>query len=370
MNRRTTAILTGEIALLALLVALIYTTRDRRAASNNPSQTNAPAAGAASAAASRDLTARPPKNETTEERRKRMISNEGYRDDLNLSEQDVYMYVQAKGSNALSLVTAFESTRDKNYLKAAAEKFPDDPFVQAKALLWLDMSDDERAKWTEAFKKSSPSNAFANFLAARDAVKRGDTQTAYAEVMAARGKGYDEFDRESSQGLGEAYLFAGRSEAEAKILGIEVTLPQYAEFKKVGHQFLDLAQKSADAGDIKTQQELLLANWQMGNQMRNGGAPAFTIAELVGIAIENLTLRSPLAGAEFNGRLTADLLAANTADSKELRSGLPVFENWFPTAPDEEIVTYFDMMVNSGERQAILWLKQQHPELAQIQPSN
>jgi hypothetical protein len=308
--------------------------------------------------------------ETQKERRLRMISNTAYRDDFRLSEQDVYMYVQAKGSNALSLVTAFESTRDKEYLKTAAEKFPDDPFVQAKALLWLDLSDEERAKWTEAFKKSSPSNAFANFLAARDAIKRGETQVAYAEVMAAKGKGYDEFDRESSQGLADAYLFAGRSEAEAKILGIEVTLPQYAEFKKVGRQFLDLAQKSADAGDTKTQEDLLLANWQMGNQMRSGGAPAFTIAELVGIAIENLTLRSPLAGAEFNGRLTADLLAANTADSKELRSGLPVFENWFPTAPDEEIVTYFDMMVNSGERQAILWLKQQHPELAQIQPSN
>jgi hypothetical protein len=186
--------------------------------------------------------------------------------------------------------------------------------------------------------------------------------------MAAKGKIYDEFDRESAQGLGDAYLSAGRSEAEAKTLGMaEVTLPQLAEFKKLGRQFLELAEKSAAAGDTKTQEEMLLANWQIGNQMRSGGATATLITELVGIAIENLTLRSPLAGAEFNGRSTADLLAANTADAKTLRSGTPDFEKWLPTAPEEEIVTYVDTILNDGERQALNWLKERHPELAGVQ---
>ena len=48
-----------------------------------------------------------------------MMSNEAYRDDFKLSEHDIYLYVQGKGSNAVSLVAAFESTRDKDYLKAA-----------------------------------------------------------------------------------------------------------------------------------------------------------------------------------------------------------------------------------------------------------
>jgi len=366
-NRFVLAILAAVGALLLIFVNAVHrgasSSRWAKANGNTATAGNATAHGAGG-----DL-GRPGKLETEKARRERMMSNTAYRDDFKLSEQDVYLYVQAKGSNALSLVSAFESTRDKEYLKTAAEKFPNDPFVQAKALMWLDMSDEERAKWIDAFKKSSPSNAFANFLAARDAEKRGDTQTAYAEVMAARGKGYDEFDRQSAEGLAAAYLSAGRSPAEAKTLGMsEVTLPQLAEFKKLGREFITLAEDSAVKGDTETEQEMRIANWQIGNRMRNGGTPSTIITELVGIAIENLTLRSCPPEMELDGRSAADLLAANTAATKSLRAGAPLFERWFPTAPEDEIITYMDTTLSQGEEEAVAWLRERHPELAKIGP--
>src|SRR5256885_1528389 len=74
---------------------------------------NERASRAASGSAAHDVVARLSRVETEKERRMRMISDSEYRDDFNLSEQEVYMYVRAKGSNALSLVAAFESTRNK-----------------------------------------------------------------------------------------------------------------------------------------------------------------------------------------------------------------------------------------------------------------
>ena len=297
------------------------------------------------------------------------MSNKAYRDDFKLSEQDVYLYVQAKGSNALSLVAAFESTRDKDYLKTAAEKFPNDPFVQAKALMWLDMSDEERAKMIDAFKKSAPTNSFPNFLAAQMAMKRGDTKAALAELAATKDKGYDEYDRQSAQGLEDAYLSAGRPEAEAKTLGMsEITLPQLAQFKEMARQIADMAQTAAASGDTKTQQELLMVSWGIGEKLRNSTGLTPIITELVGIAIENFTLGKWPADAQIMDRSKDDVLASNMAVRKDLQSMAPAFDKWFPTAPDEEIINYMDTLKNSGERQAFAWLREQHPELAKIGP--
>ena len=348
-----------------LLVLLLATSRTvRRGAGASRSDSNKPEVAPATAASSVDSPLRPGKNETTEERRKRIISAQGDRADFKLSEQDVFLFVQAQGSNAMSLVGAFEASRNKDYLKAALEKFPTNQFVQSKALMWLDLSDEQRAKVTEDFKKSAPTNAFANYIAARDAIKHGDTQTAIAELLAAKGKGFEEYFRDSTEGLEAAYASAGYSMVEAKMLGsCDITLPHLAQIKGVGRHFLDLAEKAAATGDTKTQQQMALLNWQIGQTLRKASGSVPVITELVGIAMENHTLRGWPAGTDFAGRSTADHLEANNADRGEIRIVGPVFYQWFPTAPDHEVITYLNTLKNSGEREALNWLIELHPEL-------
>jgi hypothetical protein len=370
MSRKAIAIMVAGIALLILLVATF------RAIQNGVVESRS-AGGATSQittttdANESEAPLRPGKNETPQERRQRMISGEGYRDDFKLSEQDVFLFVQAQGSNAVSLVAAFEASRNKDYLKAALEKFPTNAFVQSKALLWLELSDEQHAKVTEDFKKSAPTNAFANYIAARHAIKRGDTQTALAELMAAKGKGFEEYFRDSTEGLEAAYASAGYSEAEAKLLGsCDITLPHLAQIKGVGRYFLDLAEKAGAAGDTKTQQQMALLNWEIGQTLRKASGSVPVITELVGIAMENHSLRGWPAGTDFSGRPPTDWLEANNADRNEIRIAGPVFFEWFPTAPDNEIITYLDTLKNSGEREALKWLLELHPELknAHIKP--
>lgn len=363
-------VLAAVVALLLIFVEAV-SRHHASSAARKPNGASTTAGNGGAASAGGKLLGPGGRPETPQERRERMMSNKANREDLRLSEQDVYLYVQAKGSNSLSLVAAFESTRDKDYLKTAAEKFPNDPFVQAKALLWLDMSDQERANMIEQFKKSAPTNAFANFLAAQAAMKRGDTKTALAELAAAKTKGYDEYDRESAQGLEDAYLSAGRPEAEAKTLGMsEITLPQLAQFKMLGKEFVDLAEKAAASGDTKTQQELLMVNWEIGEKLRNATGLTPVITELVGIAMQNTTLGKWPDGAPINDRSKEDVRAGNIAARKELQTLAPAFEKWFPTAPDDEVINYMDMLKTSGERQAFVWLREKHPELSLIGPPN
>jgi hypothetical protein len=359
---------------VALLLIFVQTAPKRSGTSNGSNGTgkqSSSAGGGGSKTAEGDLLGKAGRVETQQERRARMMSNTADHGDLKPSEQDIYLYVQAKGSNAVSLVAAFESTREKDYLKAAAQKFPDDPFVLSKALMWLDMSEDERAKMIEDFKKSSPTNAFANLLAAKEAMKRGDTQKALAELAAGKGKGYNEYFAESTEGLQEAYLAAGHETAEAKTLGMaEITLPHLAPLKEVGRQFVELAEKAAAAGDQKTAQNLLMANWVIGQKLREASDSVPIITQLVGVAIQNATLKNWPAGVPFNGQNIDEVRTATIADTKELKSGAPVFDKWFPTAPDDEIITYMDTTVTAGEREAIRWLKERHPEWANLNPTN
>jgi hypothetical protein len=369
-NRFVWVVVTGVALVgLAILLSLGGARRTQTRRSDSANRGANGSSGVAGVAA--DLLGKLKPQESEAERRVRMMSSKTNRSDFRLSEQDVYQYVQGKGSNAVSLVAGFESTRNKDYLKVALEKFPNDPFVQAKALLWLDLSPEERARMLDAFKQSAPTNAFPNLLAAMDAMKRGDTSSALAEIAAAREKRYDEFDRQSVQGLEEAYLASGRSEAEAKTLGMaEITLPQLVQFRGLGKQLIELAEKAAATGDATTQQSMLTMNWEIGQKLRTETGSVPLIGQLVGIAMQNDALSKWPGGVDFDGRSAADLLASNVAARKELQTAGPVFEKWFPTAPDEEIINYMDMTKASGERQAMAWLKEQHPEFAQMAPPN
>ena len=111
----------------------------------------------------------------------------------------------------------FAASGDQEYLKLAAERFPDDPLVQSRVLLH-DLYPEERQKWIEAFKQSAPENSFPHFLGARELLSAGDAAGAVAEINAAREKTFDDFTQQMALAGEEAYLSAGRNPAEAKAL--------------------------------------------------------------------------------------------------------------------------------------------------------
>jgi hypothetical protein len=368
---RATILLIAGITIAFLLFGLTPRSKMQRTWPPTPALTEAPKIAVQTPATE----PAPLLTDELAERRLRMMNGTN-RTEFALSPQEIYSYVEANHSNALSLVTAFQATHDKEFLKRAAERFPRDPLVQSKVLL-NDLFPEDRAKWIQALKESSPDNSLGGLLAARELVKNGDFAHAQEELRAIEGKTFNDFTHESMQGLEEAYLSAGRSIAEAKTLGAsEVELPHYAQFKWLGNQFVDKAKEFAAQGNQDKQIEYLAENWEVATQFRRASQHGTLLGDLVGLAMQNNSLRAWPAGVEAptgepeKWGKAEDVLAANAAYRKDIHAGTDLFNKWFPSAPDSEVITYMDRTKALGEQNALQWLRDRHPELIQAQAVN
>ena len=157
--------------------------------------------------------------ETAGERVSRLLNEAAGAAEHRLTPVEVADYLARYKTNAFTLVTAFNMTGDLQFLRQAAELNPHDPIVQSQLLVHeFGLSTEDRQNLIEAFKKSSPGNSFANFLAAKEYLDHGDVDAAVREIKAAGGKSFDDFTKELALGQEEAYLTAGRPQAKQKLL--------------------------------------------------------------------------------------------------------------------------------------------------------
>lgn len=298
-------------------------------------------------------------------RLERLLNDEAARESFKLNEAELADYLARNATNAPSLLIAFELSHDRDFLRRAAERFPNDPFVQAK-ILSHDLFPEQRSEWIQRFKQSAPDNAFPNLLAARERMKEGDGTGALAEIVASEGKRFDHYTRETVAELEQAYLLAGRPVAESKAMASsEVLLPELAPFKKLGMDLRDLASQHSREGDAATASALLEGAWILGSQLKESGSQGVMIDELVGLAIQNISLKSWPEGVEapFLGRSVADELAANTQFRNSVRTSASLMNAWQPQASENEVIAFYDRLRLFGERNTMEWLRRQHPEI-------
>ena len=116
-----------------------------------------------------------------------------------------------------------------NYLKEAATNFPGDPQVQLTVLA-QDAFPEDRRKWLDAFKASSPSNSLANYLSARDYFKNNQQDAAMKELLEASGKGqFADYAMESYLGAAELSRFAGASPLIANTAAMSIRPSRFSD---------------------------------------------------------------------------------------------------------------------------------------------
>src|SRR4051812_47453244 len=116
MSRKHLGLVLGGLALVALLVFRAHVPSPRTATekvidSTSVAKANSPQSVSPPAPSTVDMEA---------ERRLRMISGSTNRSDFQLTPAEIYVYLEANHSNAVSLVTAFQATHDAEFLKRAA----------------------------------------------------------------------------------------------------------------------------------------------------------------------------------------------------------------------------------------------------------
>jgi RNA polymerase sigma factor (sigma-70 family) len=200
-------------------------------------------------------------------------------------------YLKAHGRDAASLLAAFRVTHDPALLAEAMQKYPNDPHVAFEAALSNDMPI-ERRPWLDAFEKSAPDNALANYLSALEYFKSGQSDQAIQEMSAASGKqGFQDYSVDRVMDDEEAYLAAGYSMSEAKVLATtQLGLPQLAQVKQLGLDLIDLSQSYQQSGDADSAQTSLQMAIALGQRYTTAAPGQAEVSQLVGIAVEKFAL--------------------------------------------------------------------------------
>jgi hypothetical protein len=268
-------------------------------------------------------------------------------------------YLEENHRCAASLLAGYRTSKDASLLEEAMEKYPGEPQVAFEAVFRAEASPAERREWLEAFKKAAPDNPMANYLAALDYFKSGQTDQAVQELIGASSRQrFTDYTAERIQSNQEAYRAAGYSEVDASMAATwGVTLPQLAQLKELARNMVDLVSAYGKAGDENSRQAALQMVLQLGGQL---DAPPETGASmlnrLVGIAVQRMAFDSmDPAGAFGDGTVQQQLdqLAQRRASIKDLVTQTAPFRDQMTSA---DWLTYNQRIQNLGEENALRWL--------------
>ncbi len=271
-------------------------------------------------------------------------------------------YLVEHNRNAVSLVTVWQVTGNVDYLREASTRFPNDPLVQF-SILAADAFPDDRAKWITLFKQAAPMNPLANYLAAHDWYRQTQPDEAAAELFAAAGKPVlDDYTATSLGDRQELFTSSGVAAMESKGDAIAGALPLVqgvVEKLRALSQEIAGAQGAASSnGDSALAQRLIQAQIDLGRQLNTPGPARMAMEQSAGIDIEQTALRQlpPDDVVDWLGQSPASRLADLQQQQEQLQSLSATAAATLPRLGDAELLQYVDLVIQSGEVEALKWL--------------
>jgi hypothetical protein len=270
--------------------------------------------------------------------------------------------------DAASLLAAFHALEDTNYLNEAATNFPNNPQVELAVLAHNEFPQDRR-KWLDLFKNSSPGNSLANYLSAEDDFKNGNSDAAVQELQAASGKSqFDSFETASRLDEEDLYLSSGYSQLDSdkeSLTGMaKEDLPELATYKRLAISINDLQKQDVTSGDTDSAVNLAQMGVTFANQLNNGDSGKYFINQLVGMAIENEVLFQLDSNTSYDfldGQTPNQIFAQNKEQKAAFRELSQNFQAIYPNLSTEEMISYRERENIYGELPAMQWVIQQHP---------
>jgi hypothetical protein len=268
----------------------------------------------------------------------------------------------------MSLLAACRALDDTNYLNEAATNFPNNPQVEL-AMLAHDESPQDRRKWIDLFKNSSPSNSLANYLSAQDYLKNGNSAAAVLELSAASGKSqFDASLTESRLDEEDLFLASGKTPLEASTESLAGRVadshPELATFKQLAMGLADLQKEYLAAGDATSAVNLAQMGMTFGNQLNSGDNGKYLINQLVNMSIEANSLSQLDQNTSYDfldGQTPAQVLQQLKDQKSAFRELSANFSAAYPLMTLDEMTSYGERSIIYGETAAMQWVVQQHP---------
>jgi hypothetical protein len=233
--------------------------------------------------------------------------------EIKLSQAQVESYLEKHGRSAEALIASLVGTGDPAWLGEAVEKHPDDPLVNLVnygAAILQNEPPEERRQRLDAFKRSAPDNALANYLSAFDCFSAGQTDQAVQELEDAHGKrSLEDYRTGLFQNIEAMYREAGYSAADASTLAGATPIPYLSRLSLLGRQISELADAYRQGGDEPSAQASLQIGLGLGDRLTQ--ATDFPIANLAGIRLQMRLLATidPDSPYGANGLTVKDQLA-------------------------------------------------------------
>lgn len=275
--------------------------------------------------------------------------------DFRLTPEQKAEYLRQFGTNVETLL----ATQDTNYIRLAAQMFPNDPRVQF-AVVARDLFPEQRREWLNRFKQSAPDNAIADYFSARDYLKAGDRENAFKDLANAATKSrFDDYLREQRTDIEDAHLSAGRTLLDAKVAAnFGSDLPQKTMFRTLGADLKALQEEYIRAGDTASAETLAQFGRVIGKQLIQGEGSQWVVSQQVGVNIERMLLSQlpPDSQPPFLNSTVQQRLDEAAAYRQSLRPLSMAFTDMMVRGNETEIISYFDRVKVQGEHKAMLWL--------------
>jgi hypothetical protein len=283
-----------------------------------------------------------------------------------LPREKVEEYLARHHRDAASLLAAFHALHDTNYLNEAAINFPNDAHLQWTILAQNAFPEDRR-KWLDSFKASSPSNSLANYFSARDYFQNQQPEAALKEMAAASGKSqFTDYTMETILNGEDLYRSSGSSATETCIAGMagmgEDLLRTLSQLKDIARGLQDMQHQYANSGDTASVQALAQMGIDFANRFTTEASCKFPITELVGNASQAIVLTSLDQNTSYDflgGQTPAQRLAEFQQEKAALRELSKGFSTAFGAASDDQLAAYWERLKVYGELPAMRWLVQQ-----------
>lgn len=204
--------------------------------------------------------------------------------------RDLEAFLESRGRDAESLVTAYLSGWHDEHLIEAARQYPDDPLVQwtVLSLGFHETLGDEAADWAERFQSSEPDNPMAYYFSALAKLER-DPDEALSELEHAMGvHGGTDFFGQVWVAKSALYESMGAPSWKAEAFATASRgSPQWSRLRNLANGIVALAEERREAGDDETADRAASALLEMGRQIED---EPMLIDRLVGMAIQEKAL--------------------------------------------------------------------------------
>ena len=285
-----------------------------------------------------------------------------------LPRQKVEAWLAERNRDAVGLLAAFRALDDTNYLNEVATNFPNNPRVEL-AVLAHDEFPDDRRKWLDLFKASSPSNSLANYLSAQDDFENGNSGAAIQELQAASGKSqFQTYAIESQLQEEDLAQSCGNSPFEADNLAMtgfsKENLPELATYKRLAQGIAALEQQYINSSDVGSAANSAEMGMTLGARLESGDSGKYIINQLVAEAIESIALQNLSPDTPFgflDGKTPREVMQENKQQRQTFIPTVMAFGEAYPSLTDDEKADYFNRSQIYGEVAAEKWAIQRHP---------